>query len=59
MTKYIFKGKEISHTSFLSLCRKAGLQNPRNRSIYNQLQTLAEKGNWLAANIQRNLKVIE
>ena len=59
MTKYLFKGKEISHTRFLSICRQAGLQNPRKRSMHKQLETLAAAGNKRAAGILKELKVIE
>ena len=59
MAKYIFKGEEISHTRFLSICRQAGLQNPRKRSMYEQLQALAAESNERAANILKDLEVKE
>jgi hypothetical protein len=59
MAKYLFKGEEISHTRFLSICRQAGLQNPRKRSMHEQLKELAADGNERAANILKDLEVID
>ena len=59
MTKYLFKGEEISHTRFLSICRQAGLQNPRKRSMHEQLKMLATEGNERAIGILNDLNVIE
>ena len=59
MAKYLFKGEEISHTHFLSICRQAGLQNPRKRSMHEQLKALAANGNEQATNILNDLEVVE
>ena len=59
MTKYLFKGEEISHTRFLSICRQAGLQNPRKLSMHEQLKKLAAEGNERAIYLMNDLEVIE
>lgn len=57
MTKYIYKGKEISHLDFLSLMRNAGIASGWRKSNYEHLVELARKGNGEAIEILTNLRV--
>lgn len=57
-TKYIYKGKEISHIQFLALCRKNGLTSGYRCSHYDHLLDEAYKGNKKAVAILNDLQVI-
>lgn len=57
-TIYIYKGKEISHMAFISLCRKAGLTSGYRCSHYDHLVDMAFKGNKRAVEILNELQVI-
>lgn len=59
MTTYIFKGKEIRHSSFILLLRSAGINGGRKLSYYQVLEKEAAKGNQRAIEILNNLEVIE
>jgi hypothetical protein len=59
MTQYIYNGKEISHTSFISLCMSNGINGGRKMSFYEKLVQMAEQGNERAKNIMANLEVRE
>ena len=57
MTTYIFKGKEITHTCFVSLLRSAGINGGRKLTHFEVLNREAEKGNQKAIEILKNLEV--
>ena len=57
MTHYIYKGEEISHISFISLCQSIGCCGGRKMSHYEKLVDMAEKGNERAANILKDLEI--
>ena len=57
MTHYIYKGEEIPHISFISLCQRNGICGGRNASHYEKLVEMAEKGNERAINIMKDLEV--
>lgn len=57
MTQYIYKGQEISHISFISLCQSIGCCGGRKMSHYEKLVEMAEKGNERAANVLKDLEV--
>ena len=44
-TKYIYKGEEILHSTFISLCRKIGVNGGRKFTTLEKLQQEANKGN--------------
>ena len=52
MTKYIYKGQEISHTKFLTICQMAGVMGGRKKSHYEKLVEMAEQGNERAQDIE-------
>ena len=58
MTKYIYKGKEISHMAFISLCRNACLTSGYRCSHYDHLVDMAFQGNKRAVEILNDLQVI-
>ena len=58
MTKYIYKGRDITHTAFISLCRKAGLLSGHNKNQHSHIIEQAFKGNSKAVEILNNLQVI-
>ena len=58
-TKYIYKGKEISHSDFLAICRKAGLTSGYRCSHYDHLVDMAFKGQSKAIEILNDLQVIK
>jgi hypothetical protein len=55
MTKYIYKGEEISHTRFITICQMAGIMG--GQSHYQKLVEMAEQGNEKASDILGNLEV--
>ena len=57
-TIYIYKGKEISHSEFLNICRKAGLTSGYRCSHYDHLVDMAFKGHSKAVEILNDLQVI-
>ena len=57
MTKYIYKGEEISHTRFITICQMAGIMGGRKKSHYQKLVEMAEQGNEKAAEILDNMEV--
>lgn len=57
-TQYIYKGKDISHTAFISLCRMAGLLSGHNKNQHSHLLEQAFKGNRKAVEILNELQVI-
>ena len=57
MTKYIYKGEEISHTRFITICQMAGIMGGRKKSHYQKLVEMAEQGNEKASDILGNLEV--
>ena len=59
MTKYIYKGQEISHTKFLTICQMAGVMGGRMKSHYEKLVEMAEQGNERAQAILNDLEVVE
>ena len=59
MTHYIYKGEEISHISFISLCQSIGCCGGRKMSHYEKLVEMAEKGNERAANVLKDLEITE
>ena len=59
MTKYIYKGKEISHISFIKLMSDAGIQSGWRMSHYEHLTKLAAKGNSKAQELLKNLEIKE
>ena len=59
MTKYIYKGEEISHTKFLTICQMAGVMGGRKKSHYEKLVEMAEQGNERAQAILNDLKVVK
>ena len=58
MTKYIYKGRYITHTAFISLCRNAGLLSGYNKNQYSHIIEQAFKGNRKAVEILNELQVI-
>lgn len=58
MTKYIYKGKDITHTAFISLCRSAGLLSGHHTEQYSHILNEAFKGNSKAVEILNELQVI-
>ena len=59
MARYIYKGEEISHTRFITICQMAGVNGGRKKSHYQKLVEMANDGNPKAAEILDNLEVIE
>lgn len=59
MTQYIYKGQEISHSRFLTICQMAGINGGRKMSHYEKLQDMAAKGNQKAIDILNDLEVRE
>ncbi len=59
MKKYIYKGKEISHTKFLTICQLAGVMGGRKKSHHEKLVEMAEQGNERAQSILNDLEVVE
>lgn len=57
-TKYIYKGQDITHTAFISLCRKAGLLSGNNKNQHSHIIEQAFKGNSKAVEILNELQVI-
>lgn len=57
MTQYIYQGKEISHTRFLTICQMAGIMGGRKKSHYEKLVEMAEQGNEKAQAILNDLEV--
>lgn len=57
MTHYIYKGEEIPHISFISLCQRNGICGGRNASHYEKLVEMAEKGNERAIAIMNDLEI--
>lgn len=58
MTKYIYKGKDITHTAFISLCRSAGLLSGYRSDQYSHIINQAFQGNKKAVEILNELQVI-
>lgn len=59
MTTYIYKGKEINHTSFISILRSAGINGGRKLTHYQVLEREAANGNEKAIEILKNLIIKE
>lgn len=59
MTTYIYKGKEINHTSFISILRSAGINGGRKLTHYQVLEREASNGNEKAIEILKNLIIKE
>ena len=59
MTKYIYQGQEISHTSFLALCQRNGINGGRKKSHLQKLEEMAEQGNMKAIEILNALEVLD
>ena len=57
MTHYIYKGEEIDHISFISLCQKNGICAGRGWSHYDKLVDMAEKGNEKAIALLKDLEL--
>ena len=57
MTQYIYQGKEISHTRFLTICQMAGIMGGRKKSHFEKLVEMAEQGNEKAQAILNDLEV--
>lgn len=57
-TIYIYKGRDITHSAFISLCRKAGLLSGNNKNQHSHIIEQAFKGNRRAAEILNELQVI-
>lgn len=58
-TKYIYKGEEISHTKFITICRMAGIMGGRKKTYYEKLVEMAEQGNEKAQAILNDIKVVK
>lgn len=56
-TKYIYKGKEILQSTFISLCRKIGVNGGRKFTTLEKLQQEANKGNKKAIELLSNLQI--
>ena len=56
-TKYIYKGEEILHSTFISLCRKIGVNGGRKFTTLEKLQQEANKGNEKAIELLSNLQI--
>lgn len=56
-TKYLYHGKEISHTYFILLCQRNGINGGRQQSHLQKLEEMAAKGNMKAQEIQHSLFV--
>ena len=57
MTHYIYKGEEITHIDFISLCQKNGICAGRGWSHYDKLVDMAEKGNEKAIALLKDLEL--
>lgn len=57
MTRYTFKGKEISHIDFIAICRKAGIHPKRKKTYFQRLEIEFVKGNRKATEIMNDLRV--
>lgn len=57
-TKYIYKGQDITHSAFISLCRKAGLLSENSKCQHSHIIEQAFKGNSKAVEILNDLQVI-
>lgn len=58
MNKYIYQGKKISHTDFITLCQLNGIMGGRKKSHFQKLKEMAEQGNEKAIKILNALEVI-
>lgn len=56
-TKYIYKGKEILQSTFISLCRRIGVNGRRKFTTLEKLQQEANKGNKRAIELLSNLQI--
>lgn len=56
-TKYIYKGEEILHSTFIFLCRKIGVNGGRKFTTLEKLQQEANKGNEKAIELLSNLQI--
>ena len=56
-TKYIYQGKDISHTSFIALCQRNGINGGRTVSHLQKLEEMADQGNKKAIEILNALVV--
>lgn len=56
-TKYIYKGKEILQSTFISLCRKIDVNGGRKFTTLEKLQQEANKGNKKAIELLLNLQI--
>ena len=59
MTKYIFKGIEISHSRFVTICKMVGVNGGRKKSHLQVLCETAQRGNQKAKDILDNLEVVK
>lgn len=57
MTKYIYQGKEIRHTSFIALCQRNGINGGRTKSYLQKLEEMADQGNMKSTEILNALVV--
>ena len=58
-TTYIYKGQEISHTRFVTLCRMAGVNGGHQKSYYQVLYEMSERGETKASELVKDLEVID
>ena len=56
-TKYIYKNEEILQSTFISLCRKIGVNGGRKFTTLEKLQQEAIKGNKKAIELLLNLQI--
>lgn len=59
MTRYFYKGEEISHTHFIFILRCAGINGGRKLTAYEALVKCAEIGKVKAIEILKDLEVIK
>lgn len=55
--KYIYKGEEILHSTFISLCRKTGVNGGRKFTALEKLQQEADKGNGKVIELLSDLQI--
>lgn len=57
-TRYYYKGVEIRHTLFLSMCRNIGIHASKKESAFEVLKRCADNGNAKAQELLEDLQVI-
>lgn len=57
MTKYIYNGKPITHSKFITICQMNGIMGGRKKTHYQKMVEMAEQGNEKAQYLIRNIMI--